>query len=214
MVLVNIGTNDVDFHQYFYDDSGNPMQVKFYTIPDDQLAESAIIEGHLPHGSSVSVVLFEDAQATQGWSQLEYESALNRIGGYACFRLRTGGIINEGMVPLSANDDTSFMMPFENSQGISTGIAFANPATGVVNQVQVVALDENGDEITRDNVSVPPSGHLSYVLTDRMPGLAGKRGTLSVTSNTTRLSALGIRMNVTGGLTFTSIPIMRWVPGT
>jgi hypothetical protein len=215
MVLVNIGTNEIDFNQYFYNDTGNPMQVKFHTIPEDQIVETTAIEGHLPPGSSVKVTLFEDTPSAQvGWAQLEYDSVLNRIGGYACFRLASGGVVNEGMVPLSAYDDTSFMMPFDNSDGVSTGIAFANPATGVSNQVQIVALDENGDEITRDSVSIPPNGHLSYVLTGRLPALAGQRGTLAVTSNITRLSAAGIRMNVSGGLTFTSIPIMRWIPGT
>lgn len=215
MVLVNIGTNDIDFTQYFYDDTGNPMQVKFRTIPDDQLVETSVIDGYLPPGSSVKVTLLGDTPSPQGgWAQLEYDSSVNRIGGYACFRLTAGSVVNEGMVPLSAYDDTAFMMHFDNSQGLATGIAFANPATGVSNQVQVIALDENGAEITRDTVWIPPSGHLSYVMSDRMPALAGQRGTLAITSNTTRLSAVGIRMNVSGGLTFTSIPIMRWTPGS
>lgn len=214
LVITNIGNTTVDFNQYFYDETGSPMSVRLRTIPDNELIDTTAVVGHLPVGTSVSITLYDaTAYTISGWSNMDYDSVSGRLGGYAAFRLRAGGVVNEGLVPLSSSEDTAFAMPFDNSQGFATGIALTNPASNLINHVQVVALDRNGTQIASDALMISASGHRSYVLTDRMPAVAGQIGTLVVTSDLTKLSAVGIRMNVAGGMTFTSIPIMSWVPG-
>ena len=54
------------------------------------------------------------------------------------------------------------------------------------------------------------SGGLAFVLADRIPILGSQTGALYIQSDQNQLSALGIRMNVAGGRTFTSIPILNW----
>jgi hypothetical protein len=214
MVIVNIGQTAVDFEQHFYDESGNPMSVTLRTFPEGQIITTNATKGHLNAGSSFNFALFDATPNLQvGWASLNYDSSSGRLGGYAAFRLKAGGVINEGLVPLSSYDDVNFMMPFDNIEGFATGVALCNPASNMTTHATIVAFDLRGNQIASTVVAIPPSGHVSFVLADRMPSLAGLTGTLGVSSDTTRLAGVGIRMNVAGGFTFTSIPVMNYIPG-
>jgi hypothetical protein len=214
MVIVNIGSTPVDFGLYFYDESGKPMQVTFRTFPEGKIITTSTAQGHLNAGQSFNFALFDSSADLQvGWASLVYDSTSARLGGYAAFRLKAGGVINEGLVPLSSYGDTSFMMPFDNIEGFATGVALCNPASNLTNHVSIVAMDLTGKQIASDTVVIPPLGHVSFVLADRIRSLAGLTGTLLVRSDLNRLSGVGIRMNVAGGYTFTSIPVMNWISG-
>jgi len=210
MVLVNMSAAPVDFTASFYDEVGGPMQVTFSEFPSGRITTASAINGHLGTDGSFNFSLFDATPNTQvGWMLLDYDTTLHRIGGYSAFRYRAGGVINEGLVPLSGYDDTRFFMSFDNIEGFATGIALTNPAPNP-NLVTIVAMDLDGNEIVSGQLTVPAGGHFSFVLADSFPELAGRTGTLFVSSNQTMLSAVGIRMNVAGGRTFTSIPIMNW----
>jgi hypothetical protein len=210
VVIVNMSSAPVDFRASFYDEVGGPMQVTFSEFPSGRITTASAIDGHLGTDGSFNFSLFDATPNTQvGWMRLDYDTTLHRIGGYSAFRYKAGGVINEGLVPLSGYDDTRFFMSFDNIEGFATGIALTNPAPNP-NLVTIVAMDLDGNEIVRGQLTVPAGGHFSFVLVDSFPELAGLTGTLYVSSNQTMLSAVGIRMNVAGGRTFTSIPIMNW----
>lgn len=211
VVIVNMSaTTPVDFTASFYNEAGAPMAVTFREFPSGTITTTSAIDGHLGIEGSFNFSLFDATPGTQvGWVMLDYDTSSHRIGGYSAFRYRAGGVINEGLVPISGYDDTRFYMSFDNIEGFATGIALANPSTSA-NGVTIVALDLDGHEIMRGHVTLPAGGHHSFVLADSFPALAGRTGTLYVYSNQTMLSAVGIRMNVAGGYTFTSIPVMNW----
>src|SRR5713101_537014 len=210
MVIVNMSAAPVDFTASFYDDSGDPMEVTFREFPSGRITTTTAINGHLGIDGSFNFLLFDATLNTQvGWMLLDYDTTSHRIGGYAAFRYRAGGVINEGLVPVSGYDDTRFFMSFDNIEGFATGIALTNPSANS-NIVTIEALDLDGNLISTDRLTIVPGGHYSFVLADRFPELDGRTGTLFVSTNQTMLSAVGIRMNIAGGRTFTSIPIMNW----
>ncbi|PYT29246.1 MAG: hypothetical protein DMG58_16665 [Acidobacteria bacterium] len=210
VVIVNMSVTPVDFTASFYDEAGAPMQVTFSEFPSGHITTTSAIDGHLGSEGSFNFSLFDATSNTQvGWVMLDYDTSSHRIGGYSAFRYRAGGVINEGLVPISGYDDTRFYMSFDNIEGFATGIALTNPSTSA-NVVTIAALDLDGNEITGGHLTLPAGGHHSFVLADSFPALAGRTGTLYVSSNQAMLSAVGIRMNVAGGYTFTSIPVMNW----
>jgi hypothetical protein len=210
VVIVNMSATPVDFTASFYDEAGAPMQVTFSEFPSGNITTTSAIDGHLGSEGSFNFSLFDATPGTQvGWVLLDYDTSTHRIGGYSAFRYRAGGVINEGLVPISGYDDTRFYMSFDNIEGFATGIALTNPSQNP-NVVTIEALDLDGNEITSGQLTLPAGGHHSFVLADSFPALAGRTGTLYVSSNQTMLSAVGIRMNVAGGYTFTSIPVMNW----
>lgn len=124
MVIVNIGSAAIDFGLNFYDQSGKPMQVTFRTFPEGEIITTSAAQGRLLPNGSFNFALFDATPNLKvGWAYLAYDSSAGRLGGYAAFRLKASGVINEALVPLSAYDDSLFMMPYDNIEGFATGIA-------------------------------------------------------------------------------------------
>jgi hypothetical protein len=213
IVIVNITNATTPFTQNFYDEAGNPMTVTVQA-PDGSITTVNSMQNTLAPGGSVRFTLISSsADAQMGWSGISYDSSQGRLGGYASFRLNVNGVVNEGLVPLSAYDDSWFVMPFDNTQGYVTALALCNPGN-VADNVTITAVDPNGNTIASETVNLAPGAHTAYVITadGHMPSLANAAGALLVEStNTTTLSGLGIRMNSSFG--FTSIPIMNFIPG-
>ena len=213
IVILNMSNASVPFKMRFYGQDGNPMPVTFRNYPELQLTTTAAAEGQLRPGGSFNFALFSSTPDTRvGWASLEYNATTTtRLGGYAIFRQKvTGRADYEAVVPLSAYDDFKFYMPFDNIQGFITAMALTNPASNATNRITIRARDLNGDLITQTEITLPPSGQTAFVLTDRLPELANRLGTIYVESSLNRLSGLGIRFNAAGGNAFSSIPILNW----
>ena len=213
IVIVNITNVTTPFTQYFYDEAGNPMTVTV-RAPDGSTSMVNSMQNTLAPGGTVRFTLISSsADAQAGWSGISYDSSQGRLGGYASFRLNVNGTVNEGLVPISAYDDSWFVMPFDNTQGYITALALCNPGN-VADNVTITAVDANGNKMASETINLAPGAHIAYVITGdgHMPSLANAAGALIVEStNTTTLSGLGIRMNSSFG--FTSIPIMNFIPG-
>ena len=126
------------------------------------------------------------------------------ISGFVVFSYVPTG--QEVLVPLSSTAASSYSIAFDNTAGLATGIALASSATQSVT-VAVTALDQNGQQLPGTSVTIPALGHTSFVSTDKIPALAGKRGTLQFTPPPGQLiSLIGIRSTLKGA--FTGIPVL------
>src|SRR5688572_8483087 len=69
-----------------------------------------------PGWQSFNIVLQDRGQPLQtGWSELDYDSTSDRLGGFSIFRqIIPGRPAFEALVPLSSIDDSRFFMPFDN----------------------------------------------------------------------------------------------------
>ena len=66
-------------------------------------------------------------------------------------------------------------LPFDNTAGFVTGVAFANTSIPMAS-ITVTAWDDSGARITSQAIPVAESGHTSFVLPSQFPLTAGKRG--------------------------------------
>jgi hypothetical protein len=127
------------------------------------------------------------------------------IGGFAIFR--DGGTGQEAVVPLETRTSGNFILAFDNTGGLSTGLALAN----VVNQaagVFVVLKDDTGANLGTTTINLPADGHTSFLLTPTYAATAGKRGTVEFdTPSGGAISALGLR--ATPNATLTTIPVLK-----
>jgi hypothetical protein len=210
IVITNISTSTVNFTQRFYAEDGSPMSVTFKDYPNSNITTTTAAQGTLPPGTSFNFALFSVTPDLHvGWATLQYDPSIGRLGGYAIFRLLVPGRSPyESLVPLSAYDDYKFYLPFDNIQGFITAMALVNPAANLASHVTITATDLQGNFIDQTTVTLPPNGHVAFAVSSVLPALANRLGTLYVTSDTNRLSAMGIRFN---GAAFSSIPIMNWV---
>jgi hypothetical protein len=145
-------------------------------------------------GQSTSPLLTCSAQLT----------TTGNIGGYAIFRYNPNG--QEAVVPLETRNASAYVLAFDNTSGVATGVAIGDASTQAVS-VPVVIRDETGNQIGTSAISLNANGHTSFVLASQFPVTSGIRGTLEFdTPTSAEIGVLGIR--TPPALTFTTLPAL------
>ena len=128
------------------------------------------------------------------------------VSGFAIFQIQASG--QEAVVPLETRTSGTFVLAYDNTNGLATGVALANVASTAAS-VPVTVLDDTGATLTIGTIPLAAKGHASFMLTDSTHGFpvtAGKRSTVEFqTPVGVRISALGIRA---AGSVITTIPVL------
>ncbi len=124
--------------------------------------------------------------------------ATGPVDGFAIFHQNT--TTQEAVVPLETRNASSYVLPFDNTNGLVLGVALQNvSAQNAV--IPVIVRDENGLTIgtQKTSISLGASGHTSFVLSDStngFPETADKRGTIEFdTPAGGQISVLGLRFS-------------------
>ncbi len=206
ITLVNTGTASANAHLHFFGDSGSPLSLPL-SFP--QGGSSSTTASALDESLAAGAMLIIESTgpvAQVGSAQLTTDGA---VSGFAVFKATDTG--QEAVVPLETRNPASFMLAFDNTGGIVTGVAIANVASQAGN-VPVVIRDDTGTEIGTGSIALAAEGHKSFVLTDATTGFpvtAGKRGTIEFeTPAGGQISVLGLRFPPSNANAFTTIPVM------
>lgn len=199
ITLVNKGTATAQAQVNFYDPFGNPA-----TVPLDfpQGGASVSEPSYTTTINPGAVAVIE----SQGGTTLSVGSvqllADNKVSGYLIFRYLP--TLQEASVPLQVQNYSTYTLPFDNTGGISTGIAMATTSTTAIN-VQVVIEDDKGTLITTDTIALSPRGHNQFVLGTNYTAAAGVRGSIQFQAPSgSQLGVIGIRALASGA--YTTIP--------
>ncbi len=116
----------------------------------------------------------------------------------------------EAVVPLETRNSSSYLLPFDDTNGYSTGIAVSNASAQTAN-VQVTIRNGAGVIVRSDALTLQPDEHYpAFNLTSSYPETVNLVGTIQFTTPSAgQISVLGIRVNPQHS--FTSIPAL--VPG-
>jgi hypothetical protein len=207
-VLVNVGASAAQVNLDFFDDNGSPLSLPL-SYPQSGGSSSTM-------GSAVNQVLAagatlivesaapqSDPAPTVGSAQL---TTNGNVGGFVIFRYNPDG--QEAVVPLENRNANAYILAFDNTGDISTGVAINSVATQVVN-IPVTVRDVAGAQIATDAITLGPNGHLSFTLgSGKYPAAAGIRGTIEFdTPANAQIGALGIRIPAAAH-TFTTLPAL------
>lgn len=147
------------------------------------------------------------AGLNKGWAQLIAPPA---VDGNSVFGSQTPGQgDSEAAVPLSPSGGMDLFLPFDNTPGFATGVAFAVPGQQAAT-ISGSFLDDTGAAIAdASKLNVAPHGHDAEVLGGPafFPATAGKRGAAHFSAGT-NIFGLGIRAN---GKAFTTIEALSGV---
>jgi Subtilase family len=119
--------------------------------------------------------------------------ATGAVDGFAIFHHVV--TTQEAVVPLETRNAGSYLLAFDNTNGVATGIALAN-VSSLPASLPVIIRDETGMEIgdARSYLNMDSNGHDSFVLSDGFPVTANKRGTIEFdTPAGGQISVLGLR---------------------
>jgi hypothetical protein len=199
ITLVNKGTASAQAQVNFYDESGNPS-----TVPLDFPQGGPTLSG--PNYTTTiqpgAVAVIE----SQGGTNLSVGSVQllsdNKVSGFLIFRYLP--TVQEAAVNLQVQNASTYTLPFDNTGGISTGVALSTTSASATT-VQIAIQDDKGTLITTDTVTLPARGHHSFVLNTSYTAAAGVRGTIQFQSPAgSQIGVIGIRALATGA--YTTIP--------
>ncbi len=200
--------NTVFWNLAFYADNGFPMN-----LPIQGAGASSRLFAALPPGWSVTIETSGTSPTLlQGWAALStYDRSADqpgavpvtsRIAGLAVFRQRIAGRPDfEAVVPFSPANETRFVMPFDNRNDYSTGLAWLNPNLGTAVPVEVAILTPDGRLLRQDAFTLGPGNKVVFSMPDRYPESRAQQGTIVVRTSGPALSGLGLRFNPTGAFT-------------
>ncbi len=207
LTLVNLGTSVGEARLSFYANNGSSLSLP-YTLPQ-QPALGTTIGSTVDENLNANAVLVVDTTGpisqgvATGWSQL---LTSGNIGGFGIFTYTPTG--QAAVVPLEARSASAYVLAFDNTGLLATGLAVANLASSQAS-IGVVIRDDTGQNIGTGTIILPPQGHNSFMLPDSklgFPVTAGKRGTVEFdTPQGGQISVLGLRAN---GNALTSLPVL------
>jgi hypothetical protein len=220
--LVNKGPSSAEARLSFFGDALDPTGNGPLAIPlafPQQGAGSgtlltSTLDRTLPANASL-VVTSAGAQVPPvlvGSAQL---SATGPVDGFAIFHLIPGA--QEAVVPMETRDAASYLLAFDNTNGVVLGIAVDNVSSQAA-VIPVVIRDQTGTVISAPGttLSLAANGHTSFVLSTQYPVTANIHGTIEFdTPGSGPISVLGIRTTPLGTTTtLTTIPALANVGTT
>jgi hypothetical protein len=138
-------------------------------------------------------------------------AAIGDVDGFAIFhQIPTA---QEAVVPMETRNASSYLLAFDNTNGVVLGVAVENVSPQAAN-VGVVLRDGGGAVIGTGTLAIGGSGHTSFVLSNQFPVTAARQGTAEFDPPSGgQISVLGIRFTPPNNA-LTTIPALANVgPG-
>jgi hypothetical protein len=133
-------------------------------------------------------------------------AALASVDGFAIFHhILTA---QEAVVPLETRNASSYLLPYDNTNGLTLGVAIGGSLG-----VSVVIRDDTGAQIGTAFIPMFVNGHTSFDLSTQFPVTANRRGTVEFDVVGTPISVLGIRFTPPNNA-LTTIPALANVGTT
>jgi virginiamycin B lyase len=170
--LVNTGSTPANTDTVFYDDNGNFLSLPL-TFPQQSAASNSAIEVNQSIAPNQSLIFQASGPASvsfvEGSAQIWTNSP--SVQGFAIFHYDPSG--QEAVVPLGGSGN---VIPFDNTNGLSTGIALENMSGSEVG-VSIAYYNDAGSLIFTDaGEELAPYGHTSFVVAARTFQTANMRG--------------------------------------
>ena len=196
--LVNKGAVSATARLSFFGDPAGILALPL-TFPQQPPASSPLLAASLDERISANASLIIQTAGPQtppvlvGSGQV---SSMGPVDGFAIFHHVVTQ--QEAVVPLELRNASSYILAFDNTNGIVLGVALANVLAQTAN-IPVVIRDDTGTIISAPgtSISIPGNGRMSFVLSDPVRGFsmtANIRGTIEFdTPAGGQISVLGLR---------------------
>ncbi|PYS03074.1 MAG: hypothetical protein DMG16_06455 [Acidobacteria bacterium] len=201
--VFNTSPLSAPFTLSFFDESGNPISVPLSLPQSGTSLSASVLTRTLPARAVllVQTISNNDSPPKVGSAQL---TSTGGVTAFEIFRWTTFG--QEASVALATADSSVFVLPADNTNGVATGVALANTTASSIT-VTLKLRDSAGTSLESATVNLPQRGHVSFMLPDRYPALAGKRGTAEFAiSGPGNISVVGLLLKPDG--TLTTVPTL------
>jgi streptogramin lyase len=187
----------------FFDESGKPLAVPLSLPQSGTSLTTSVLTRFIPARSILFIeTVSSDANpSTVASAQLTSNTG---IGGFEIFRWTPFG--QEASVALAAGESDTFVLVADNTNGAGMGVALANTTDSPLT-VLFKQRDDSGALLQTDTIDLPEHGHISFMLPDRYPAVAGMHGTAEFSAPAPgKVSVIGLEIKPNG--TLTTIPTL------
>ena len=207
LTLLNVTASPAGANLTFWKDDGTTLALPLTFSPELAIlpTTSSAVDVLVPANGVLIVKtdLPAGSEALKGWARLTAQTGV--VGSANFLYTSTDGSNLEAVAPLETRTPSSFVLPFDNTSGLSTGVAVANGSDTLAATIQVTARDASGTALLLEEIPLPVNGHTSFMLATQYPSLAGVLGSIEFHNvSGGSISVLGLRMNQSGSLT--SVP--------
>jgi hypothetical protein len=201
--FINAGASVLRATAEVYRDNGSPMELLVTETDGKTTAENFLVDQFFnPHASSNLTASGAGSILAQTGSIRYFHDP--GLGAFLRFRWNVNG--QEALVPMETRNATSYILPFDDTNGIATGVAIANIANQSATTVTATIRNNSGAIIWSEPFTMNAASETSFVLADRFAVTAGISGTIEFrTDQPGQISALGIRFPPS--LHFSTIPV-------
>lgn len=199
--LANTGASAAPFALKFYDANGAAAPLPLSSPELGDLGATDTVTKTLQPNASVQLVTQGDPQKGQTGSA--HLASTGAVSGFAIFHTDAG---QEAVVPLETRQGT-FVLAFDNTNGLATGLAIANLSAQTAS-VNVIVRDDTGAQIGTHAESLVANGHDSFMLASTWSETKDKRGTVEFAPlSCASIGVIGIRAIPLTGVV-TTIPVL------
>lgn len=205
LTLVNTGMSTGAALLNFIGNNGGPLALPFTSPQQAPGAGAAIVSTVAQSLNANSMLVLNSQQPANPNAQVGSAELLTtgNVSGFATFQYVPTG--QEAVVPLKSRNAPSYLLAFDNTGALATGLAIATTATQA-SSVPVVIRDDTGAQIGTENITLAAQGHTSFMLTGNYAVTAGKRGTIEFDAPASgQIAVLGLRAN---GNALTTLPVL------
>ncbi|MEQ1884250.1 MAG: FG-GAP-like repeat-containing protein [Bryobacteraceae bacterium] len=205
MNYVNTSTAAAKARFSFYDDNGEPLSIPL-NFPQLTVTAPAIHATMLDRTIDPGAQLILESTGPDSQPTAIGSAQLLGTPGVAGFGIFSNPALKwEALVPLETRSTSSYLLAFDNTSNLATGLAVANQTASPVT-VTVLIRDDAGNSIDVQQILLPARGHSSFMLNQRYASTAGRRGTVQFdTAASGAISVLGLRAN---GPALTTLPVL------
>ncbi len=156
----------------------------------------------VPAGSTVILHTLATATiTTSGWGTM---TASPGIVAYALFTLRVAGRQDQDGTAPASSGATRFLVPFDNTSGFVTSIAFVNLSGA--SELITAAFRTTGGSVSQAALpSIPVGGHMAFMFPQQFSATGGQSRLAEFYCTTGEFAVIALRTNPTGG--FTAAPV-------
>jgi hypothetical protein len=206
--FTNLETHTTAFEILFLNDNGTDMN-----LPIIGIGTSTGVNVTLNPGGTLEFETYGTASTlTQGWAYILQTGSYagDSIGASAVFRQSVPlSQPQEAVVPVVNQYEDHFVLVYDNT-AYTTAMAVANP-TGSAVIIPVAILDNFGNTIQTQTVSLGAYQHVAFTIASQWPITSGRLGSIVFLTSGYGIGALGLRFN---GQAFTSFSVLEnynWV---
>jgi len=202
--LTNTGTTEASIQLSFFDDNGDPVSLPLAFEDSKETTTTATVSETIAAGATLVIATNAKSNAALVSGSAELTSQGGNTSGFAVFHYNPNA--QEAVVPLETRNSAAYVLAFDNTNGLTTGLALANISDQPV-KVSMIVRDDTGAQLGTATKDLAAHGHTSFLLANNYPFAQNKRGTVEFDAPSTgQISALGIRSAPTGS--FTTIPAL------